>query len=406
MAEAVRPEKDSEIADHLHSEMNYQRVIKALSALKSMNLVVVKRRAGITDVFELHPLVRGFIWSRFSKLERTSFIEEILKAYRRFISTHRFQLAERPTITTLQYWTHTAELDIAAGRMGDAIATLVEAGEAFATSGYSREFCRTARVLLDSVGWISGHGIYKGFDALLTLHLDNLCQLGEWAEAEQLLDKLELSVLEKDARYIFYCDLKCFTKWTQGQFAEAVKWGKNGEALRKSSNVDTKYDVAHNLALAERDSGQPELALPVFLDGRKLEVMLDPDELDEETGGPRYGNVGRCLHFMGQIDSALICYQKSALLIEKKPKNHYILNQGYIRRWIGELLLAGGQQRLAAIFLEAARLKWEQVSPPKASQVRLLQHQLGSQLPDFSELSSEAVERMCLDWISGRLTGT
>jgi len=384
--------------------MNYRKFLKSLNALRSLNLVVVKRSPTTDDVFELHPLVRQFIRQRFTRPERSSFIEEIIKAYRRFISSHKFQLAEQPTFTTLQYWTHTAELDIAAGRISDAILTLVEAGDAFAASGYSREFCRVARLLLGSIRWISEHSKYKGIDGLFKIYVHNLDHLGEWTEAEGLLDQFQLSVVERDARYILYCDLKCYHKWTKGEFAEAVQWGKTGQLLKKSSDVDTKYDVTHNLALAERDAGQPELALPVFLDGRNLEEVLDPEELDENRGGPHYGNIGRCLHFMGQVDSALVCYQKSALLVEKATKGERILNQGYIRRWIGELLLARNEHKLACIFLQAARFKWEQVSPPKAAQVAAMQRQLGSETPTCSGMSNAAIERACLDWIYGRLS--
>lgn len=369
-----------------------------------MNLVVVKRRPATDDVFELHPLVRRFIWKLFTKRERTLFIDEITRIYRRFISNHRVQLQEHPTFTVLQYWSHTAELDLAAGRIGTAVTTLLEAGEAFAASGYPREFGRTARLLLNSFDWVSDHGKYKQFDALFSLHVENLCYLGEWTEAERLLDRFGLTVVEKDARYILYCRSRCHCRWTQGQFTEALKWGRTGRALKEASDVDTQYDVSHNLALAERDAGEPELALSFFLAGRKLEEVTDPDELDEERGGPHYGNIGRCLHFMGQIDLALVCYQKSALLIEKRHKHQHVLNQGYIRRWIGELLLARKNYRLVAVFLEAARLKWLQVSPPKAADVIAIRRQLGAQLPDVSGTSEEEVERMCLDWISGRIS--
>jgi hypothetical protein len=146
------------------------------------------------------------------------------------------------------------------------------------------------------------------------------------------------------------------------------------------------------------------LAMPVFLHGQRLEEVLDSEELDEDRGGAHYGNIGRCLHFMGQVDSTLICYQKSALLIEKHSTNDRILNQGYIRRSIGELLLARNEHRLAGTFLEAARLKWEQVSPPKAAQIVVLQRQLGSHAVDSSGLSKQAIEKTFLDWISGRLS--
>ncbi len=401
MAEAVRPETDSEIADHLHSEMNHRRFLTALESLKSIHLVVVKRRSVADDVFELHPLVRNFIRKRFTMPERTSFIAEIRKAYSRFISSHKYQLTERPTLTILQYWTHTAELDLAGGRINDAILTLVEAGDAFSSSGYSREYCRATRLVLNSFDWVADHGKFKGFDGLLRIHMTNLCNLGEWADAEQLIDKLELSTVERDARFIFFCDLKCFLNWSKGEFAEAVKWGLEGRNLKQNSSVDTQYDVSHNLALAQRDSGRPEEAITVFLRGRSLDEVLDPEELDEDKEGAFYGNIGRCLHFMGQIDPALICYQKSALLIEKNFKGERLINQGYIRRWVGELLLARKENVLAGIFLEAARLKWEQVSPPKAEHIVALQTQFRSRLSDFSKLSKRAIEKKCLDWISG-----
>jgi|HubBroStandDraft_6_1064221.scaffolds.fasta_scaffold01368_6 tetratricopeptide (TPR) repeat protein len=403
MAETVRPESLSEIADYLAHIVKYHKVAKTMTALRSTNLVVVKPRPGASDLFELHPLVRQFIRQHFSRPERKTFIDQIVAVYNRFLINHKSQLNERPTITTLQYWTQTAELDIAAGRTADAIRVLQEVGSVFSESAYSREFSRVMRLLLNSFDWVSGHDKYKLFDAIFAIHIKTLSHLGEWDEVRQLLDKYELTVLDKDARYILYCGMKCYDLWLQGDFSSAVKWGRRGKQLKESSNVDTEYDVRHNLALAERDAGKPEDALSIFLEGRNLNEVIDPDELDEERNGAHYGNIGRCLHFMGQVDSALICYQKSALLIEKDPKHEHIVNQGYVRRWIGELLLAQKQNRLAAIFLEAARLKWEKVSPPMEQTVRQLQAHLGMDLPSVRGMSEYTIERTCLDWISGRL---
>lgn len=403
MAETVRPESLSEIADYLAHEVKYLKVAKTMTALRSTNLVVVKPRPGASDLFELHPLVRQFIRQHFSRPERKSFIDHIVAVYNRFLINHKSQLNERPTMATLQYWTQTAELDIAAGRTADAIRVLQEVATAFSESAYSREFSRGMKLLLASFDWVTDHGKHNLFDVVFSVHIRVLSHLGEWDEVRQLLDKYELTVLNKDARYILYCDMKCNDLWLQGDFSSAVKWGRRGKELKESSNVDTKYDVSHSLALAERDAGNPEDALSVFLQGRNLNDVIDPEELDEKKDGSHYGNIGRCLHFLGQVDSALICYQKSVLLIEKDPKHEHILNQGYVRRWIGELLLAQKQSRLAAIFLEAARLRWEKVSPPKERTIRQLQVQLGTELPSVRGMSEYNIERTCLDWISGRL---
>jgi tetratricopeptide (TPR) repeat protein len=179
-----------------------------------------------------------------------------------------------------------------------------------------------------------------------------------------------------------------------------VTWGKTGQALKTSTGVDTSFDVSHNLALAERDAGRPESALPLFLLGRKLSDVTDPEELDEKRGGHYYGNIGRYLHFMGQIEEALACYQKSALLLEKARHEH-VVNQGYIRAWVAELLVAREQTKLAYAFYRAAYLKWRQTSPPRASRVEQNVRLLKSRIGDSHKLD-EAAETICRDWILGK----
>jgi tetratricopeptide (TPR) repeat protein len=203
------------------------------------------------------------------------------------------------------------------------------------------------------------------------------------------------------ARYIHYCKLRCYSKWTRGDFTLAVKWGEKGQDLKVSSGVDTRYDVSHDLALAERDSGRPEAALPRFLEGRPLAEVTDPDELDGKKDGSYYGNIGRCLHLMGQIDAALACYQKSALLLERARHQHMV-NRGYIRQWIAELLVSRNEIRLACVFFRAAYLKWEQTSPPRALVVKQMAMAVNDQLDDPLELNDLAVEGVCLDWILGK----
>lgn len=402
MAETVRPETEAEIGEYLRHELNYNRVIKALRALRALNLVVVKRRPEMPDFLELHPMVRQFIRQNFKPQERRSFIDAIINVYKQFIGSHRTQLKERPPLSVLQYWTQNAELDITAGRIDDAFFTLAEVCDAFLSSAYSREFCRVVRLLLSSVDWVAQHSSFKAFEIVFKVHVRILSYLGEYSEVDNLLDKYEMIVPDKDARYINYCDMRCYSNWIRGEFTAAVKWGRIGQKLKESSGVDTKYDVTHSLALAERDAGQPEFALSVFLGGRSLSEVVDPEELDEKRDGAHYGNIGRCLHFMGQVDNALICYQKSALLIEKGLQSEHVLNQGYIRLWVGELLAAREQFKLSLVFFRAAYLKWEQTSPPKASKVALLSKQISARAPNSPRIDDRDVEGICVQWILGR----
>jgi hypothetical protein len=108
---------------------------------------------------------------------------------------------------------------------------------------------------------------------------------------------------------------------------------------------------------------------------------------------------------MGQADKALICYQKSALLLEKAPSEHYV-NQGFIRAWIGELLLARKEVKLAYAFYRAAYLKWEQTAPLRAAQLGLTIDQLRKTLKTSGTLDDVLVRRICLDWILGKYVDT
>ena len=402
IAETVKPETAVQIGDYVAHELNYNRVMKALSTLRSLNLVVVKPRTDAPDLLELHPLVRQFIRNRFPTGERLSFINAIIRIYKLFIDRHKVQLSERPPISVLEYWTQNAELDIEAGRFDDAVTTLAEAADPFQSSAYPREYCRVVRLLLSKIPWTTDYAKYKYFDAVFMAHTSTLSYLGERSEVESLLNEYEKTVPNRDARYIRYCGERSHSSWIRGDFAAALEWARLGQSLKAASGADIAYSIEHQLALAQRDSGQPELALPSFLMGRALAEVLDPDELDPERGGDHYGNIGRCLHFMGQVDAALICYQKSALVIEKRPRTDHVRNQGYIRTWIGELLAAREQYRLAEAFFQAAYLKWSQVSPPKAASALQQVEQMSSRLARGSRKSDLEAEKVCLDWILGR----
>jgi tetratricopeptide (TPR) repeat protein len=168
-----------------------------------------------------------------------------------------------------------------------------------------------------------------------------------------------------------------------------------------STGVDLTFVVDHNYALALRDSGHPEEALPIFLDGRILLGVIDPHELEEARTGDYYGNIGRCLHLMGQIDQALVCYQKSALLLEKAT-GAYVTNQGFIRGWIAELLVARNQLSLAYAFYRAAYRKWERTAPPRAAIAEQLAMRLKNRLEGSKKPDDESAERLFLDWILGK----
>lgn len=128
---------------------------------------------------------------------------------------------------------------------------------------------------------------------------------------------------------------------------------------------------------------------------------MDPDEFDEDRGGPFYGNIGRCLHLMGQVDPAIICYRKSAISLQTAGDEH-VENQGFIRKWIGELLVVKGEFCSAKIFLDAARAKWEAVCPRRVSEIERSLERIAPQSQNCPALFGSNIERYCIAWIYGR----
>ena len=105
-----------------------------------------------------------------------------------------------------------------------------------------------------------------------------------------------------------------YSHWMRGEFGPAVDWASKGVALKSESDVDTDFDCKHNLALAQRDAGEPEVALKYFLGSWKVEDLIGADGVP--TDGPMYGNVGRCLQMMNRLDDALACYRRSMSALE------------------------------------------------------------------------------------------
>ena len=124
------------------------------------------------------------------------------------------------------------------------------------------------------------------------------------------------------------------------------------------------------MALSRRDAGRVSEAIESFLDGESLEAVVMPGERIQAREAPFYGNIGRCLFLTNRSDEALVCYTKSAQLLEESSAPRDRLNKGYIRSWIAELLVKQEEFELAAASYRAAVCMWKDCSPPRAAQAK------------------------------------
>ncbi|MDB5596382.1 MAG: hypothetical protein JWM36_3343 [Hyphomicrobiales bacterium] len=379
LAETVRPTPVLELANYLAPRLRYNQLHKAVASLKGLSLLVIKPQDDGQEVLELHPLVRAFVRTNFAKPERDWFIHAILNVYKAFFGLHRPNLSKRLSSATLDHWTEGAELHISAGEYADAVDCLHEIHIAVEMSGSPSEFIRVARLLIDAAGWDTLSKL-TNLDSVVSTYIELQALAGRVDESTEALDGYFSTIDGKEPRYINYCRLRCYLHWVNGDHFTAMKWGGEAVDLRENSGADTLYDAGHDLALARRDSGMIDPALTYFLKGRALEEVLGEKTSSTSSDGPFYGNVGRCLHLMGQIEPALFCYKMSAALLESNASSKFT-NKAFIRQWVAEVLLTKGDHKLGLAFMEAAKNMWRMISPPRAKKAERLMSDVAANGP-------------------------
>lgn len=396
MAEAIRPETEETIKRFASSQLGYAAFGRSFRSLKALNLIVTKPMPDAADLFDLHPLVRQFVKKRYQPAQRQSFIKVVLSQYDVIIGTISTLLGIHMPFSMLERWSQKAELQVSAGYIEEAFDTLSDAEDALIGGGHSQEYVRVARLILAAVDWETAAVKFNRFDRTVGLLAVTLEQLGDSASADGLLSSLEATIPQKTARYINFCDVKGYTLWLRKDFDAAIEWAAAGVRLKNESKVDTAYDSEHTLALAQRDSGDYQAAMSLFLKGREFEDLFDP-EASKDIAGTVFGNVGRCLQLMGRTDEALICYKKSIFILETDTTLHSKSNRAYARSWIAEVLASRRENTNAeAFYVDAMRV----LGPSSPVRVRELVASVEALVGERPRIMSERdAQRIVSAWI-------
>lgn len=401
MAESNRPESKDTLEKYISTKLRYNKFDKALKTLVRLNLVIIKPEVNAPDLYDLHPLVRQFVKQNFSRADRIDFINLVIGQIEVLIAPLKKVLGVALPIAILGRWTQKAELEIAAHQFQEASKSLNDVKDALIGGGHSEEFIRVTRSFLEAVDWSTAPNELREFDEIVEQFIICLDELGDYEGADIILDRFSQTIPEKTARYIHLCDMKCHSFWRRGDFATAIKWGKQGVGLKKQTNVDTKHGSEHNLALAQRDFGQIEPALEHFLGQAKLERLIDPLSKEELDNGPKHGNVGRCLQLQGNEEQALACYKKSINALENGQDSNNLSNRAYARQWIAECLLKQENYKLAFAFAISAEEILSKISPTRAKNLQAIKQKILSELPtDFSGMSSIDANGRVVRWMS------
>lgn len=401
MAELNRPEPESRLLELL-PRINLNRLNRALRTLKAFHLIEIRTQPEGEPLLGLHPIIREFIRTSFPKKDRETYVIPILVYLDRMIGRFKAILPQEPPYEILENWIQKAELQITFRSFEEATSTIDEISRPLINRGYSEEMIRLTKLLLREIDWAEACSSYRNFDAVFEECLTQMIQMG-YDDSQNLLTRYENAIPGKSSQFILLCNLRCYADWYIGEYDSAIRWGERGDRLKKSTSVDTSFSTRHNLALSRRDAGRVPEAIKSFLGGESLESVVKPGKWIQDKEAHFYGNIGRCLFFMNRLDEALVCYVKSAQLLENSHSHSDRLNKGYIRYWIAELLVQQDKFELAAASYRAAVCIWNDCSPPRAAQAKEKLEALVTEHSEFrpyinaADWEAEEVYRRWLD---------
>ena len=311
----------------------------------------------------------------------------------------------KPTLPdTTKTMVRKAELQITFRHFEEATSTISEIARPLIDRGYLEEMIRLTKHLLHHLDWAEACSSYKDFDMVFQICLKHMIELGH-DTSTSFLERYEAAIPGKGSQFILLCDLKCYAAWYTGRFESAIQWGERGNELKEKTAVDTTFSTKHNLALSLRDFGRVTEAIEIFLEDESLEIVVAPNEKIQGKGAPFYGNIGRCLFLTERLDEALVCYVKSAQLLEESRNYSDHLNKGYIRYWIAELLILREEFDLAAAICRASICIWNETSPPRADRAANMLEKLAVDHPELRSYVDEMcrkVEGIYTRWLRGQ----
>ncbi len=340
----------------------------------------------------------------FDPTERHRYIISILGVLEKAITKIGKKIHNDSPFSLVEKWTSKVELSINCGRFGDALAALDGVGSSPLRRGYSEEFARLAQSIFAKLEWTDELANDQNHDEVFDDLVRVLTQLGRFSEADEYIHRFEDTITGKTARYICLCNMRCYSYWYRKDFDLAKEWGKKGSELKGVGRLDTRHDCLHNLALAQRDSGEVDVALPYFLQGQDLQTVLAAASVDEKRSGEYYGNIGRCLWLKNETQGALSCLRKSALLLESSSDGNTLMNQGWAAFWIGEILERQEQFELAILAFRRASVKWRSVAPPlcDSAQDAILRLQRTRNASAHHVPTDAEVDRIFLRWLGSK----
>ncbi|MGN8257733.1 SIR2 family protein [Pseudomonas sp. SMSB3] len=395
-------ESEDAIKKILDKKLNHNQLTRAIKSLKALNLVVTKKDEGY---LELHPLVREFIIHNYGKEDQESYVGLYVSYLDGFIFLLRKKFGSVLEPDDIDHILKKIEILINARKTQEAIDDLRTVSGSLLISGYMEDYIRLSDMLLDSLSWSSRKlSELKGFkDFAVTFFLKS-SEAGRLDLFDKQMGRYMSVFKTADIYMILAKSVLCHKFWIIGDYESAIREGKSASDLIDILEDKDIWAGKHTYNLALRDSGSPDKiyeSLHFFCDGKTVDQLIS--ETEDNNSATKYGNVARCLTYLGDKDKGIKLLCKSYRVLEKESDNYADKhNLGYAAKWIGEFLQAEGRNRESIYFFSYAYNLWRSDMPGEANKISHHVRTIAKSIDHESITSLEIwqIKKYCNDWVS------
>lgn len=390
IAELERPELESALEEI--AGLRYNKLSKILRKLKDLNLIQERRDLNDKTLIDLHPLVRQFLRWEYPKKDRESFIGQIIVYFDKKLAVVAKLLGKQAIPTSvLELWIHKLEVLCNQADWEVAVSELLRINDELDRAGLVEDLIRLGVKIFNGINWLVAIEEIKDFRKLINNVCHELSHRGEHAQVRRWADHYMETVGARSADKVNVKELLAYDAWLRKSYAEAIELASEAVELAKRVDFTPPTAPSHTLALAHRESGNVEAALPILLEGLSLD-----EALNESNGkSPEfYGNLGRCFFISGNFELALKFYRYCGRGMRQKQRSFH--NTGWIRLWAAEVMQKAERLHDAYSFAWAAKHIWARGS-------KLLEGRADNLIAELRRSGTFSDDEVVPEWLAEKM---
>lgn len=394
LVEAPRPLTDAEIVKAVN-DYGSSKIQQSMRRLERLGLL--ERHEDSTAkqiVYQVHPLLREFIYDTYPREAQKSYVIRVLKVFLPqsivdVLFDNANKLSEMQSITMRpKNLFDSIETCLNSRNEDQALALIEQYWRILNDEGYHHQFLSLSCRILDEISWDYFKIVEKYNSALMVSKtIYQLGLLDDIYRSDTYLQRYASIVQPNTLAYTGYLNLLAHLSWREKNYEKTLRVvNEYYDLVEKLNGQKWDFFVMSTIrGLALRDSGAPEQALEIFQ--KKCEEYQTASSSD-------IGNLARTFMKLRQYDKV------ENLLVESLNKLSGVrdftscTNKGYAYLWLAETMLKQNKINEAMAFLLLCKEMWTEYAPVLLKETEEIENLLKENHLDFT-ISVEEAQVIC-----------